>query len=264
MHDNGSNQDEKEIKEEPFQMEEGLSLNVLNNMMEETLIRDTQNSSSSQDEPSITAFKIAGIQEEKIKTFSHKFITAMNKVRNSLFSEAETLKFMNYELLQYEDYQKIFDQPSSFSYLSLPELGTVWILQIDSELALSLASIFRARRIEDQTQVKLSNHLDGALFFEIGPWNQLELLVSRRQREIGRALKCKRAFNFGIDIMKSNQFTNLFKVQTIKANFFPVILRFLFSGLFFGLFFLALGRLLRFEIVRLRVQRQNGSTTYDG
>lgn len=172
MQDNDSNQDEKVVNEEPFQMEEGLSLNVLNNMMEETLIRDSQNSFSPQDEPSNTAFKIAGIQEEKIKTFGHKFITAMNKVRASLFSEAETLKFMNSELLQYEDYQKIFDQPSCFSYLSLPELGTVWILQIDSELALSLASIFRARRIEDQTQVKLSNHLDGALFFEIGPYIQ--------------------------------------------------------------------------------------------
>ena len=72
MQDNDSNQDEKVVKEEPFQMEEGLSLNVLNNMMEETLIRDSQNSFSTQDEPFKTAFKIAGLQEEKIKTFSHK------------------------------------------------------------------------------------------------------------------------------------------------------------------------------------------------
>ena len=42
MKDNHSNLEEQQSAEEPFQIEEGLSANVLNNMMEETLIRDSE------------------------------------------------------------------------------------------------------------------------------------------------------------------------------------------------------------------------------
>ena len=42
MQDNHSNLEEQQRFEEPFQIEEGLSANVLNNMMEETLIRDSE------------------------------------------------------------------------------------------------------------------------------------------------------------------------------------------------------------------------------
>ena len=41
MQDNNSNLEEQQRFEEPFQIEEGLSANVMNNMMEETLIRDS-------------------------------------------------------------------------------------------------------------------------------------------------------------------------------------------------------------------------------
>ena len=41
MQDNHSNLEEEQRSEEPFQIEEGLSANVLNNMMEETLIRES-------------------------------------------------------------------------------------------------------------------------------------------------------------------------------------------------------------------------------
>ena len=46
MQDNHSNLEEQQRDEEPFQIEEGLSANVLNNMMEETLIRDSDGDSN--------------------------------------------------------------------------------------------------------------------------------------------------------------------------------------------------------------------------
>ena len=54
----------------------------------------------------------------------------------------------------------------------LKEFGTVWIFQMESDQALKLASIFRARRQELESKVEVSGHLDGSLFFEIGPFIQ--------------------------------------------------------------------------------------------
>ena len=88
------------------------------------------------------------------------------------FSDKTSVKFLSQELLQYKDFQKNNDQPSSVSFLSLKEFGTVWIFQMESDQALKLASIFRARRQELESKVELSGHLDGSLFFEIGPFIQ--------------------------------------------------------------------------------------------
>mgnify|MGYP003311325028 FL=1 len=82
------------------------------------------------------------------------------------------MKFLSQELLQYKDFQQNNDQPSSVSFLSLKEFGTVWIFQMESDQALKLASIFRARRQELESKVEVSGHLDGSLFFEIGPFIQ--------------------------------------------------------------------------------------------
>ena len=88
------------------------------------------------------------------------------------FSDKTSVKFLSQELLQYKDFQQNNDQPSSVSFLSLKEFGTVWIFQMESDQALKLASIFRARRQELESRVELSEHLDGSLFFEIGPFIQ--------------------------------------------------------------------------------------------
>lgn len=168
----GSNPEKIDFSEEPFQMEEGLSLNVLNSMMEETLILELQNDSSSQHVPSFSGSKNSGIEEEKINILGKKLLNELNKIQDASFSQAVPLKFMNPEVFQYGDLQNLFNQPSSYSYLTLLDLGTVWILQIDSKLALRLASIFRALREDSNNEIIISEHMDGSLFFEIGPFIQ--------------------------------------------------------------------------------------------
>ena len=169
----GSNRGKIDFSEEPFQMEEGLSLNVLNSMMEETLILELQNDSSSQRDPPFSESKNVGIQEEnKISILGKKLLTEVNKIQDASFSQAVPLKFMNPELFQYGDLQDLFNKPSSFSFLNLSDLGTVWILQIDSKLAFKFASIFRALRTGFNNEIIFSQHMDGSLFFEIGPFIQ--------------------------------------------------------------------------------------------
>ena len=169
MQDNHSNLEEQQRAEEPFQIEEGLSANVLNNMMEETLIRDSE-VDSNQDSKS-NEIK-SQINEEKLDQFRHQITNALEQFWTAEFSDKTSVKFLSQELLQYKDFQNNNDQPSSVSFLSLKEFGTVWIFQIESDQALKLASIFRARRQELESRVELSEHLDGSLFFEIGPFIQ--------------------------------------------------------------------------------------------
>ena len=169
MQDNHSNLEEQQRAEEPFQIEEGLSANVLNNMMEETLIRDSE-VDSNQDSKS-NEIK-SQINEEKLDQFRHQITNALEQFWTAEFSDKTSVKFLSQELLQYKDFQNNNDQPSSVSFLSLREFGTVWIFQIESDQALKLASIFRARRQELESKVELSEHLDGSLFFEIGPFIQ--------------------------------------------------------------------------------------------
>jgi len=169
MQDNHSNLEEQQRAEEPFQIEEGLSANVLNNMMEETLIRDSE-VDSNQDSKS-NEIK-SQINEEKLDQFRHQITNALEQFWTAEFSDKTSVKFLSQELLQYKDFQNNNDQPSSVSFLSLREFGTVWIFQIESDQALKLASIFRARRQELESRVELSEHLDGSLFFEIGPFIQ--------------------------------------------------------------------------------------------
>jgi len=169
MQDNHSNLEEQQRAEEPFQIEEGLSANVLNNMMEETLIRDSE-VDSNQDSKS-NEIK-SQINEEKLDQFRHQITNALEQFWTAEFSDKTSVKFLSQELLQYKDFQKNNDQPSSVSFLSLKEFGTVWIFQMESDQALKLASIFRARRQELESRVELSEHLDGSLFFEIGPFIQ--------------------------------------------------------------------------------------------
>ena len=156
MQDNHSNLEEQKSTEEPFQIEEGLSANVLNNMMEETLIRESDGDSNQDTKSNEIKSEISEINEEKLDQFGHQ----------------TSLKFLSQELLQYKDFQQNNDQPSSVSFLSLKEFGTVWIFQMESDQALKLASIFRARRQELESKEELSGHLDGSLFFEIGPFIQ--------------------------------------------------------------------------------------------
>ena len=170
MQNNDSNQDEKEIREEHFQMEEGLSLNVLNNMMEETLIRDSVGDSNQDTKSNEIKSEISEINEEKLDQFRHQITNALEQFWKTEFSDKTSLKFISEELLQYKDFQKNNDQPSCVSFLSMKEFGTVWIFQMESDQALKLASIFRARRQELESKVELSGHLDGSLFFEIGPF----------------------------------------------------------------------------------------------
>ena len=169
MQDNHSSLEEQQRAEEPFQIEEGLSANVLNKMMEETLIRDSDGDSN-QDTKS-NEIK-SEINEEKLDQFRYQITNALEQFWTTEFSDKTSVKFLSQELLQYKDFQKNNDQPSSVSFLSLKEFGTVWIFQMESDQALKLASIFRARRKELESKVELSGRLDGSLFFEIGPFIQ--------------------------------------------------------------------------------------------
>ena len=169
MQDNHSNLEEQQRSEEPLQIEEGLSANVLNNMMEETLIRDSDGDSNQATKSNEIKSEI---NEEKLDQFRHQITNALEKFWTTEFSDKTSVKFLSQELLEYKDFQKNNDQPSSVSFLSLKEFGTVWIFQMESDQALMLASIFRARRQELESKVELSGHLDGSLFFEIGPFIQ--------------------------------------------------------------------------------------------
>ena len=172
MQDNHSNLEEQKSAEEPFQIEEGLSANVLNNMMEETLIRDSDGDSNQDTKSNEIKSEISEINEEKLDQFRHQITNALELFWTTEFSDKTSVKFLSQELLQYKDFQQNNDQPSSVSFLSLKEFGTVWIFQMESDQALKLASIFRARRQELESRVQLSEHLDGSLFFEIGPFIQ--------------------------------------------------------------------------------------------
>ena len=172
MQDNHSNLEEQQRAEEPFQIEEGLSANVLNNMMEETLIRDSDVDSNQDSKSNEIKSEISEINEEELNQFRHQITNALEQFWTTEFSDKTSVKFLSQELLQYKDFQNNNDQPSSVSFLSLKEFGTVWIFQIESDQALKLASIFRARRQELESRVELSEHLDGSLFFEIGPFIQ--------------------------------------------------------------------------------------------
>ena len=172
MQDNHSNLEEQKSAVEPFQIEEGLSANVLNNMMEETLIRDSEVDSNQDTKSNEIKSEISEINEEKLNQFCHQITNALEQFWTTEFSDKTSLKFLSQELLQYKDFQQNNDQPSSVSFLSLKEFGTVWIFQMESDQALKLASIFRARRQELESKVELSGHLDGSLFFEIGPFIQ--------------------------------------------------------------------------------------------
>ena len=169
MQDNHSNLEEQQRAEEPFQIEEGLSANVLNNMMEETLIRESDGDSNQVTKSNEIKSEI---NEEKLDQFRHQITNALEQFWTTEFSDKTSVKFLSQELLQYKDFQKNNDQPSSVSFLSLKEFGTVWIFQMESDQALKLASIFRARRQELESKVELSGDLDGSLFFEIGPFIQ--------------------------------------------------------------------------------------------
>ena len=172
MQDNHSSLEEQQRAEEPFQIEEGLSANVLNNMMEETLIRDSDGDSNQDTKSNEIKSEISEINEEKLNQFRHQITNALEQFWKTEFSDKTSVKFISQELLQYKDFQKNNDQPSSVSFLSLKEFGTVWIFQMESDQALKLASIFRARRQELDSKVELSGHMDGSLFFEIGPFIQ--------------------------------------------------------------------------------------------
>ena len=172
MQDNHSNLEEQQRSEEPFQIEEGLSANVLNNMMEETLIRDSDGDSNQDTKSNEIKSEISEINEEKLDQFRHQITNALEQFWTAEFSDKTSVKFLSQELLQYKDFQQNNDQPSSVSFLSLKEFGTVWIFQMESDQALKLASIFRARRQKLESKVELSGHLDGSLFFEIGPFIQ--------------------------------------------------------------------------------------------
>ena len=163
MQDNHSNLEEQQSAEEPFQIEEGLSANVLNNMMEETLIRDSDGDSNQDTKSNEIKSEISEINEEKLDQFRHQITNALEQFWTTEFSDKTSLKFLSQELLQYKDFQQNNDQPSSVSFLSLKEFGTVWIFQMESDQALKLASIFRARRQELDSKVELSEHLDGSL-----------------------------------------------------------------------------------------------------
>ena len=172
MQDNHSNLEEQQRDEEPFQIEEGLSANVLNNMMEETLISYSDGDSNQDTKSNEIKSEISEINEEKLDQFCHQITNALEQFWTTEFSDKTSVKFLSQELLQYKDFQQNNDQPSSVSFLSLKEFGTVWIFQMESDQALKLASIFRARRQELESRVELSEHLDGSLFFEIGPFIQ--------------------------------------------------------------------------------------------
>ena len=172
MQDNHSNLEEQQGSEEPFQIEEGLSANVLNNMMEETLIRDSDGDSNQDTKSNEIKSEISEINEEKLDQFRHQITNALEQFWTTEFSDKTSVKFLSQELLHYKDFQNNNDQPSSVSFLSLREFGTVWIFQIESDQALKLASIFRARRQELESRVELLGHLDGSLFFEIGTFIQ--------------------------------------------------------------------------------------------
>ena len=172
MQDNHSNLEEQQSSEEPFQIEEGLSANVLNNMMEETLIRDSDGDSNQDTKSNEIKSEISEINEEKLDQFRYQITNALEQFWTTEFSDKTSVKFLSQELLQYKDFQQNNDQPSSVSFLSLKEFGTVWIFQMESDQALKLASIFRARRQELESKVELSGYLDGSLFFEIGPFIQ--------------------------------------------------------------------------------------------
>ncbi len=160
MQDNHSNLEEQQSAEEPFQIEEGLSANVLNNMMEETLIRDSAVDSNQDTKSNEIKSEISEINEEKLDQFRHQITNALEQFWTTEFSDKTSVKFLSQELLQYKDFQQNNDQPSSVSFLSLKEFGTVWIFQMESDQALKLASIFRARRQELESKVELSGHLE--------------------------------------------------------------------------------------------------------
>ena len=172
MQDNRLNLEEQQGSEEPLQIEEGLSANVLNNMMEETLIRDSSVDSNQATKSNENKSEISEINEEKLDQFRHQITNALEQFWKTEFSDKTSVKFLGQELLQYKDFQKNNDQSSCVSFLSLKEFGTVWIFQMESDQALKLASIFRARRQELESRLELSGHLDGSLFFEIGPFIQ--------------------------------------------------------------------------------------------
>ena len=150
--------EEQKSAEEPFQIEEGLSANVLNNMMEETLIRDSSVDSNQATKSNENKSEISEINEEKLDQFRHQITNALEQFWTTEFSDKTSVKFLSQELLQYKDFQKNNDQPSSVSFLSLKEFGTVWILQMESDQALKLASIFRARGHEIWMPVSKLDH----------------------------------------------------------------------------------------------------------
>ena len=172
MQDNHSNLEEQKSTEEPFQIEEGLSANVLNNMMEETLIRYSDGDFNRDTKSNEIKSEISEINEEKLNQFRHQITNVLEEIWTTEFSDKTSVKFLSQELLQYKDFQNNYDKPSSVSFFSLKEIGTVWIFQMESDQALKLASIFRARRQELESKVEVSVHLDGSLFFEIGPFIQ--------------------------------------------------------------------------------------------
>ena len=77
MQDNHSNLEEQQRSEEPFQIEEGLSANVLNNMMEETLIRDSEVDSNQDTKSNEIKSEISEINEEKLDQFRHQITNAL-------------------------------------------------------------------------------------------------------------------------------------------------------------------------------------------
>ena len=119
MQDNHSNLEEQQRAEEPFQIEEGLSANVLNSMIEETLIRDSEVDSNQDTKSNEIKSKISEINEEKLDQFRHQITNALEQFWTAEFSDKTSLKFLNQELLQYKDFQKNNDQPSCVSFLSL-------------------------------------------------------------------------------------------------------------------------------------------------
>ncbi len=87
MHDNHSNLEEKQKSEEPFQIEEGLSANVLNNMMEETLIRDSDGDSNQDTKSNEIKSEISEINEEKLDQFRHQITNALEQFWTTEFTE---------------------------------------------------------------------------------------------------------------------------------------------------------------------------------
>ena len=94
--------------------------------MEETLIRESDGDSNQDTKSNEIKSEISEINEEKLKQFRHQITDALEQFWTTEFSDKTSVKFLSQELLQYKDFQKNNDQPSSGSFLSLREFGTVW------------------------------------------------------------------------------------------------------------------------------------------